>query len=86
MQDASGLLNRCHVGCALDVLPRLAAQGLQAQCVVTSPPYWGLRDYFRIRHDGRGAQGLGRRWVGVELNPGYGALQAERTAQTGLPL
>lgn len=45
MQDAAGLLNRCHVGCVLDVLPCLAAQGLQAQCVVTSPPYWGLRDY-----------------------------------------
>lgn len=39
------ILNRCHLGCVLDVLPQLAAQGLRAQTCVTSPPYWGLRDY-----------------------------------------
>ncbi len=37
--------NFCHCGNVLDVLPRLVAGGLKAQCVVTSPPYWGLRDY-----------------------------------------
>lgn len=41
----TSLLNKCHLGCVLDVLPRLAAEGLQAQTCVTSPPYWGLRDY-----------------------------------------
>ena len=30
-------------GCCLDILPTLAAESVQ--CVVTSPPYWGLRDY-----------------------------------------
>jgi DNA modification methylase len=40
------MLNQCHLGCVLDVLPRLAAEGgLRAQMCVTSPPYWGLRDY-----------------------------------------
>ena len=34
------------------------------QCCVTSPPYWGLRDY------GVGGQ-LGRRAVGIDLNPEY---------------
>ncbi|MCE7007064.1 site-specific DNA-methyltransferase [Kibdelosporangium philippinense] len=32
-----------HVGDALQVLRRLAARSVH--CVVTSPPYWGLRDY-----------------------------------------
>lgn len=34
-----------HIGHVLDVLRDLAADGARAQCVVTSPPYWGLRDY-----------------------------------------
>lgn len=36
-------INKIHVGDALDVLKRMP-DGL-VQCVVTSPPYWGLRDY-----------------------------------------
>lgn len=32
-----------YVGHVLDVLPRLPMASVQ--CVVTSPPYWGLRDY-----------------------------------------
>lgn len=32
-----------YQGCALAVLPSLEAQSVQ--CCVTSPPYWGLRDY-----------------------------------------
>lgn len=39
------MLNQCHLGCVLEVLPALAATGVKAQTVVTSPPYWGLRDY-----------------------------------------
>jgi len=31
------------IGNALDILPTLAAASIN--CVVTSPPYWGLRDY-----------------------------------------
>jgi DNA modification methylase len=30
-------------GCCQDVLPTLEAESVQ--CVVTSPPYYGLRDY-----------------------------------------
>lgn len=43
--DNTTPLNFCLCGNVLDVLPRLVAGGLTAQCVVTSPPYWGLRDY-----------------------------------------
>jgi len=32
-----------HIGNALDILPTLAPESVN--CVVTSPPYWGLRDY-----------------------------------------
>ena len=41
-------------------------------CVVTSPPYWGLRDYgvVALRH--------GRSFIGIELNPGYIELARKR--------
>ncbi len=41
-QDTA-ILNRCHFGDALKVLEGLPA-GIVNTCV-TSPPYWGLRDY-----------------------------------------
>lgn len=34
-----------RIGDCRDVLPVLSAEGVRAQCCVTSPPYWGLRDY-----------------------------------------
>jgi DNA modification methylase len=34
---------------------------------------------------GLAAEGLGRKWLGCELNPEYGALIRSRTAQAGLP-
>ena len=45
-----------HQGHVLDVLPRLAAESVN--CVVTSPPYYGLRDY--------GVDGQ----IGLEASPG----------------
>lgn len=52
------------------------------QCVVTSPPYWGLRDYGvpgQIGLDpfsGSGTSGLvalrlGRRYIGIDLSADY---------------
>jgi DNA modification methylase len=38
-------LNRCIIGDCRDMLPELIAQGVCVQMCVTSPPYWGLRDY-----------------------------------------
>lgn len=32
------------------------------------------------------AQRLGRRWIGIDLNPDYEKLQLPRTAQTAMPL
>jgi hypothetical protein len=38
-------LNKTHVGDCRELLQAIAAGGTQVQCIVTSPPYWGLRDY-----------------------------------------
>lgn len=35
----------CHFGDCRDVMRRLIAEGVKVQMCVTSPPYWGLRDY-----------------------------------------
>lgn len=42
-QTADGETVRLYLGNVLDVLKRLPSKSVQ--CVVTSPPYWGLRDY-----------------------------------------
>jgi DNA modification methylase len=38
-------MNATHVGDCRELLQEMAADGVTAQCIVTSPPYWGLRDY-----------------------------------------
>jgi DNA modification methylase len=39
------MLNRCHIGDCRELLKQFAAAGVRAQMCVTSPPYFGLRDY-----------------------------------------
>lgn len=62
-----------------DVLARLRELPDQcAHCCVTSPPYWGLRDY--------GVDGqLGRNGIGIELNPEYVKLARERIGKAEKP-
>lgn len=38
-------MKQCYFGHCIDTLRDLAAAGVRAQTCVTSPPYWGLRDY-----------------------------------------
>lgn len=38
-------INKCHFGDVRDVLRQMIADGVKVQTIVTSPPYWGLRDY-----------------------------------------
>jgi DNA modification methylase len=38
-------VNKVLVGDCRDSMRQLIADGVKVQCVVTSPPYWGLRDY-----------------------------------------
>lgn len=47
---SADLLNRCHVGDCRESMRMLIEAGVRVQCVVTSPPYYGLRDY---GHDGQ---------------------------------
>ena len=38
-------LNRCQFGDVRAVLRQMIADGVKVNCIVTSPPYWGLRSY-----------------------------------------
>lgn len=38
-------LNKTHIGDCRELLKRMAADGVRVQTCVTSPPYFGLRDY-----------------------------------------
>jgi DNA modification methylase len=38
-------MNRCFIGDCRDTMRELISQGVKVQTCVTSPPYWGLRDY-----------------------------------------
>lgn len=38
-------MNRCFIGDCRDGMREVIAQGVRVQTAVTSPPYWGLRDY-----------------------------------------
>jgi DNA modification methylase len=79
------------------ILPTLPEASVH--CVVTSPPYWGLRDYGTATWEGGDAvldpfagsgtvgevaERHGRHSVLVELSPAYVRLAEARTAQLGL--
>jgi site-specific DNA-methyltransferase (cytosine-N4-specific) len=38
-------INNCHFGDCRDTMRAMIADGVKVQTIVTSPPYWGLRDY-----------------------------------------
>jgi len=43
-------INRCHFGDVRAVLRKMIEAGVQVDCIVTSPPYWGLRSYLPAEH------------------------------------
>jgi len=43
-------INKCHFGDVRDVLRQMIAAGVKVNCIVTSPPYWGLRSYLPADH------------------------------------
>lgn len=51
-------VDRTHLGDCRALMRQMIADGVRVQCVVTSPPYWGLRDYGVV-----GQLGLERSWV-----------------------
>lgn len=56
--NAPEWLNKTHVGDCRVLMRRMITAGVKVQCIVTSPPYWGLRDYGVA-----GQFGLERSWV-----------------------
>jgi DNA modification methylase len=51
-------INKIHVGDCRELMRAMIADGVRVQCIVTSPPYWGLRDYGVA-----GQFGLERTWI-----------------------
>lgn len=49
---------KTHLGDCHALMRAMIADGVRVQCIVTSPPYWGLRDY-----GVDGSYGLERTWV-----------------------
>lgn len=47
-------------------------------CVITSPPYWALRDYGVEGQLGLVALKNNRQFIGIELNPEYIKIAEER--------
>jgi site-specific DNA-methyltransferase (cytosine-N4-specific) len=41
----SNWIDRCHFGDCRDTMRAMIADGVKVQTIVTSPPYYGLRDY-----------------------------------------
>src|SRR5208282_5341416 len=39
------MIDTCYIGDVRDGLRAMIASGIRAQTCITSPPYWGLRDY-----------------------------------------
>ena len=75
------------LGNALKTLDLALFKGLKIQCCVTSPPYFGLRDYGNdIVFDpfmGSGTTAIaaslhGRKWAGCELNEDYVKIMQQR--------
>lgn len=62
-------LNRCHFGDVRDVLRQMIAEGVKVNCIVTSPPYWGLRSYLPEDHPDKareiGSEPTLREWLEV---------------------
>src|SRR5882724_7251469 len=54
----SAWVDQIHVGDCRALMRRMIDEGIKVQCIVTSPPYWGLRDYGVA-----GQFGLERTWI-----------------------
>jgi DNA modification methylase len=59
-------IDECHIGDCRDLLREMAANGLKVQTCITSPPYFGLRDY---GHDGQiGLEETPEHYIGVMVD------------------
>src|SRR4030066_1326989 len=54
-------MNKCFIGDCRETMTRLISEGVKVQTCITSPPYWGLRDY---GHEGQlGLEGTPEEYV-----------------------
>lgn len=72
---------RIHEGDAMAVLPTLDAESVH--CVVTSPPYWGLRDYKLEPSVWGGEPGCGHEWGGDIRRGGPAGAQGSTSQRNG---
>jgi DNA modification methylase len=72
-----------HVGDTLDVLAGLPAES--AHCVVTSPPYWGLRDYGTGTWDGGNEQCDHKADIGASASSGLNGSLAHKSGEVFTP-
>lgn len=56
--QSTAWIDHIHVGDCRVLMRRMIADGVRVQCIVTSPPYWGMRDYFVA-----GQMGSERTWL-----------------------
>jgi DNA modification methylase len=82
---------RLYLGDAQDILKELPADSVH--CVITSPPYWGLRDYgvasqlgLETTPEDYCAKKLNRHCIGIEINEAYCEIAAKRCAQSVMRL
>src|SRR5208282_1176274 len=52
------MIDSCYIGDVRDGLRAMIAAGILAQTCITSPPYWGLRDYGTAEWEGGHAECL----------------------------
>jgi DNA modification methylase len=71
-------INKTHVGDCHDLLAHMVAEGVRVQTCVTSPPYYGLRDYGTATWEGGKARCDHR-----EKRGGDGAKSAKQTTSGG---
>ena len=57
-------------------------------CILAGAPIGGvvIDPFFGSGTTGEVAEKLGRKWIGIELNPEYEKLQKQRTSQTGMTI
>lgn len=65
--DRKKWLDKCHFGDVRDVLRQMITDGVKVNCIVTSPPYWGLRSYLPDDHPDKareiGSEPTLREWL-----------------------
>jgi site-specific DNA-methyltransferase (cytosine-N4-specific) len=63
-------INKVHTGDCREVMRQMIADGVKVQMCVTSPPYWGLRDYGTAKWEGGSPECDHNSLLESQLKPG----------------